>query len=159
MRPGGNDRHAAPAGPALVLAQAHAVRSARGDARAALASGTARVGRLYHGAGDVPQMVALCVLRELDLLLGLAIGEAAHARGLAQDPGRSPARTRLEALGIMSTSDDEALRRLDARRRRLARRSRAASAGQAAAERAVARAVLANAGDLYGRLSRRLDAA
>lgn len=129
----------------------------RREARAALASGTALVAWLYDGTGELPPMVALSVLRELDLLLRSAIGEAASTQRTGHASIRHSARRQLTRLGITSASDDEALRRLDISRRRLAQGWRAASAGKAAGERTVSHAVLAAAGHLYGRLSRQLS--
>ncbi|WP_156347360.1 MULTISPECIES: hypothetical protein [unclassified Sphingomonas] len=80
------------------------VARGRSPALDALRSGAARAERLYigqtlrRGAHAVPAMVALNVLRELDLLFTYAINERATRSGLATCPADAPSRIKLCVL-------------------------------------------------------------
>ncbi|WP_156361405.1 hypothetical protein [Sphingomonas sp. Leaf67] len=98
---------------------AASVYRGRSPALDALRSGAARAERLYIGRAlrlglhIVPAMVALNVLRELDLLFTYAINERATRSGLATCPADAPSRIKLCVLSSIcptSASDRDRYR-------------------------------------------------
>lgn len=100
-----------------------------GPAMAALLLGVAHV-RRHHGQPEpMEPMVALNILRELDVLLAHAIEEATVVAGLPRPSRRSSTRSKLRKLPTYAVDarEDAAHAAVDLVRHRLMRQQRAAS--------------------------------